>query len=618
MVCTLTMWEKAGRMIRLKEGRTCLVANPDGTVTRPGCGLYRHDTRLLADWTWSCDGAVCLSTEAREDWMVQHFALVDATKTQVVGLTRELSVQDSGLSDVWTVHNTSLQPQSATLQLAMEADFRDVFAAWAKRQLDPATPVVQMQTDTSLTLARTASDGVKTTVAIAMDPPAPDRCWALNLDPGERRTIRLDLDIGDHQDEPGIPALPDRAAFAARVGANLPDRTYAARLSRAIGDIRTLLLPTPFGAYPAAGMPNFVNVFGRDALITAMMLGPAFADIGEAVLRLLAYHQGRVVDPFREEEPGKILHEIRRGESSRTGLIPFGRYYGSIDSTPLFIMALDAHVASIGDPGLATELAPAFLAALDWLTGQQADDGLVRFAPSGSGLTVQSWKDSHDSMNHADGRPAEAPLAVAEVQGYAFAAFEAAARLLDASGETVRAADCRARATRLASRFHGLFWLDDMDTYAMALDRDGAPLRVLSSDPGHLLWCGIVPEAVAPRLVKTLMSPALWSGWGLRTLGTGEVRYNPVSYHNGGVWPHDTALFGWGLHRYGFTAERNQVAGALFDLAAASPGGSLPELVSGYERQPDRKPIAYTHACAPQAWSAAGLILLARLADGRS
>jgi glycogen debranching enzyme len=600
-------------MIRLKEGRTYLVADRDGQISGNGCGLYRHDTRLLAEWLWTREEAVQLSTDARDNWLSQHFALIDVRKTQIVGLTRSLSLSDTGLRDTWTVHNSSRESQRATLRLSLQGDFRDVFQVWARKPLDGSAPVTQAAIATGLSLSRTATDGAETVVAIAVQPPSPDLFWALDLEPGQTQVISVDLHIIETLDEPATAALPDREAFSGRVAPSVAPAGHAATLARALGDLRTLLLPTQFGPYPAAGLPNFVNVFGRDALITTMMLGPAFADISEAVLRLLAHHQGRVVDPYREEEPGKILHEIRRGEASRTGAIPFGRYYGSIDATPLFIMALEAHASGTEDAKLEAELAPAMLAALDWLVGQQADDGLVRFAPSGSGLAVQSWKDSHDSMNHADGREAQPPLAVAEVQGYAFAAFQAAANLLDRAGDAVRAADCRARAQRLAARFHDLFWLDDLGTYAMALDRDGAPLRVHSSDPGHLLWCGIVPPEIAPTLVATMMSPALWSGWGLRTLGSGEVRYNPVSYHNGGVWPHDTALFGWGLHRYGFTTERDQVAAALFDLAAASPGGSMPELVSGFDRVRDRKPVAYTHACAPQAWSAAGLILMARL-----
>jgi glycogen debranching enzyme len=226
---------------------------------------------------------------------------------------------------------------------------------------------------------------------------------------------------------------------------------------------------------------------------------------------------------------------------------------------------------------------------------------------------VQSWKDSGDSMNHADGQPAPAPLSVAEVQGYAFAAFRAAAGFCRHLGQTDRAAALDARADRLAAAFHRRYWLEKLGTYAMAIDAHGVPLAVLSSDPGHLLWTGIGPELIAPRLVATLMGPELWSGWGLRTLGSNEARFNAASYHNGSVWPHDTALFAWGLHRYGFARELHTVGQALFDLAAALPDYRLSELVAGSARVHGLAPTRYAHACYPQAWAAASLPLLARL-----
>jgi glycogen debranching enzyme len=342
-----------------------------------------------------------------------------------------------------------------------------------------------------------------------------------------------------------------------------------------------LLLSTEFGPFPAAGMPWFGNKFGRDSLITAIMLLPWAPDVAASVLRLLANHQGNTHDTFREEEPGKILHEIRAGEFSRTNRIPFARYYGSVDATALFIMAMEAHADETADLTLAAELQDNLVRALDWLIArQEGGDDLVHFEASGSGLVVQSWKDSHDSMNHANGSPAEQPLAVAEVQGYAYAAFLGGARLLEKLGQTDRCEDLRRRAAALARSFHARYWLDDLGTYAMALDKHGEPLRVLSSDPGHLLWCGIVPEEVAPRLAQTMLSPALWSGWGLRTLGENEARYAPASYHNGSVWPHDTALFGLGLARYGFSDELKTVTMALFDLAAHLPHHRIPELAA--------------------------------------
>lgn len=267
-----------------------------------------------------------------------------------------------------------------------------------------------------------------------------------------------------------------------------------------------------------------------------MMIGPENAEISKSVLRCLAHHQGTCIDPFREEERGKILHEIRRGELSRSGTIPFGRYYGSVDSTPLFIMALGQYVRETGDLVLADELYEHWTQALAWLVTCQTKQGLVRFKPSGSGLTVQSWKDSHDSMNHADGTTAEAPLAVAEVQGYTFAAFMAASELFAAIGDHTNAKLNRERAGLLRENFHDLFWLSELNTYAMALDKNDVPLAVKSSDPGHLLWCGIVPEDIAPRLVATLLGPECWSGWGLRMLA--PRRYATIPS------PTITAVFG--------------------------------------------------------------------------
>jgi glycogen debranching enzyme len=253
-------------------------------------------------------------------------------------------------------------------------------------------------------------------------------------------------------------------------------------------------------------------------------------------------------------------------------------------------------------------------AALGWLLAQvDGPSGLLRFEASGSGLTVQSWKDSHDSMNHADGTPAPQPLAVAEVQGYAFSAFHAAAAVLAMLGaDEARQSELRGKADRLKDAFHRQYWLPELQTYAMALDRDMQPLAVLSSDPGHLLWSGIVPDDVAGQLVATMLGEALWSGWGLRTLGSGEQRYAPSSYHNGSIWPHDTAIFAMGLARYGFTEEYRKVRAALFEMAMNLPDHRIPELISGHPREEGLGPVQYGHASSPQAWSAASLIMLAR------
>lgn len=473
--------------------------------------------------------------------------------------------------------------------------------------------IVTSRTGEGWRFETTALDGLSLGAEIAF-PDADDEWTArIALAPDERRAIALGVAL-----HPGTPAtrtepLPSYPAWRKLFSAAVPPE-WAPAYHRAVDDLRMLLLPAAHGLYPAAGMPWFGNKFGRDALIAALMVLPEVPALLRAVLAFLAEHQGQVSDPFREEEPGKILHEIRQGELSRTNRIPFGRYYGSVDATALFVVALGEYVAHVGDPEFARRMQTPLEAALDWLLGQvDGPSGLLRFEASGSGLVVQSWKDSHDSMNHADGAPAPQPLAVAEVQGYAHAAFQAAAEVLGMLGAPAsRRAELLAKADALKDAFHARYWLPDKGTYAMALDRDMQPLAVLSSDPGHLLWSGIVPEAFAGQLVTTMMSDALWSGWGLRTLGADEKRYAPSSYHNGSVWPHDTAIFAMGLARYGFHAEYRTVRAALFEMAMHLPDHRIPELISGHPREPGMRPVQYGHASSPQAWSAASLIMLAR------
>jgi glycogen debranching enzyme len=288
--------------------------------------------------------------------------------------------------------------------------------------------------------------------------------------------------------------------------------------------------------------------------------------------------------------------------------VPHAAFYGTVDATPLFLTLLEAHRAAVGSLDLIRELRPAWTAALAWLVdhGDLDGDGFVEYVPAADG-NAHTWKDSSDSMGHADGALAEGAIAVSEVQGYAYAAYRAAATWYAALGEPEAAAAWAARAEALRGRFHEAFWVEALGTYAMALDGTKRPLAVRNSDAGHLLWSGIVPEAVAGRVVADLLSSSLWSGWGVRTLGSDAARYNPVSYHNGSVWPHDTALCAAGFARYGFHAEARRVRDALFDLAAGEPDRRLPELVAGYARDA-LPPVPYPVACRPQAWDAAALV----------
>jgi glycogen debranching enzyme len=604
----------------VKENRTYLVADANGEIGGALEGVFRNDTRMLSAWRWMIGDAKSLSVQTHEDTLHAHYAVMDAKRSQVVGLSRRLLVRDDGLEDHWTIVNTSTEPQSVVLKLHFQGEFRDLFTMLREVTSDGDRTVDVAELPTGIRLTRVASDGLLEGADITCNTVAGVRlakepCWTFDLQPRDQATLRVDVKFVGESEE-AHPTLPSYAEWRESFDLRPTDPDMSRSVSRAVDDLRALLLGTVDGAYPAAGLPWFSCIFGRDALITASMLLPWRPDMAASVISRLSRDQGKVTDPFREEEPGKILHEIRLGEISRRGIIPFGRYYGSVDATALFLTTLDAHASATGDYALVRQYRPSWEAALGWLGRQTAAGGhLVTFAPSGSGLAVQSWKDSPDSMNHADGRPAEAPLAVAEVQGYAVAAFRAASRFYATLGESDSAKAWAARAEAVAEELHARFWLEDLGTYAMALDRDGKPLAVLSSDPGHLLWSGAVSEAVAPRLVETLMGEALWSGWGIRTLGAGEARYNPVSYHNGSVWPHDTALLAAGLARYGFHSEARTVATALLDLAASQPLNRLPELFSGFPRTDGLAPIPYTHACRPQAWAAAGLLHAVRVAD---
>lgn len=603
----------------LKENYTFFVAGTDGQIAGGEHGLYDRDTRFLSRYSWFLgDGVeVLLSHTPRPDVLNAHYALIRGP-SQVLGIQRHLSVYAGGMADTLTLENTSLGPRTATLALKVAGDFADMFEA--RGWLTPERPVPTLaEHGGAYRLRYRAEDGTELGVRLAFSQ-APDSVadgtltFGLTLEPGERRTLSVEAALETpFRNLPG-PAYENWLAGFGPTPQGLPEG-HQEVLGQAKRDLRALLLFTEHGPYLAAGIPWYVAAFGRDALLAASMLLPHHPEVAEGVLRFLAAYQGREDNPFRAESPGKIMHELRYGELTRTGRMPFGPYYGTVDATALFVMLLHRLYETTGDPALVRELRPHWEAALAWLTGA-ADpdgDGFLEFigGDEGKGLSVQSWKDSADSMSHADGRLASGAVAGSEVQGYAYAAYRAAAGFYEALGEGSGDA-WRARAETLKGAFHRAFWLPDLKTYAMALDGDKTPLAVQNSNAGQLLWTGIVPEEVAPQLVATLFSEANWSGWGVRTLGAGERRYNPVSYHNGSVWPHDTALTAGGLSRYGFREEAARIRGALFDLAATQGDRRLPELVAGYPRE-DAPPVPYPVACRPQAWDAAALLYLLQL-----
>jgi glycogen debranching enzyme len=399
-----------------------------------------------------------------------------------------------------------------------------------------------------------------------------------------------------------------------RQGARLSTsgRLFNGWIAKSRADIALLTTPTETGPYPYAGIPWFSTAFGRDGIITAWQILWFEPSLARGVLSYLAAHQAQEASAFRDSQPGKIMHETRRGEMAALREVPFGRYYGGVDTTPLFVALAGAYAERTGDALLIERLWPALERAAAWIC-DRADanpHGLLDYAREAeSGLANQGWKDSGDSVFHRDGRTPPGPIALVEVQGYAYAAYRAMARFAEARGDAAAAADWRRRAEVLRETVEALFWMEDLGFYGLALDGRGELCRVRTSNPGHLLFCGLPSPERARRVCEALMSPEFASGWGVRTLAAGQVRFNPMSYHNGSIWPHDTALCAMGLSRYGERAGVLRLTSYLFETASELDM-RLPELFCGFPRAAGEAPVPYPVACLPQAWAAGSVFML--------
>ena len=523
-------------------------------------------------------------------------------------------------------------PMSVEVCIEVDADFADIFEVRGRRRMRRHVAVrarsrgVDLSYEhrgyhrgTSVTLSRPVTgDGRRLNLKANL---AHGQPWDLNM------TIRAEQRHGA-----GVAPLPPRRRIDPNQVRDWVKRAPSARSSdrrierawqRGISDLASLLLTGATGEFlPAAGLPWYLAVFGRDASITAMqslILGP---DIAFGTLRQLAALQGRRVDGFREEEPGKIPHEVRSGELAQLGRIPFGRYYGSVDATPLFVMLFVATCrwsglmtarrrrSNAGLPSELAELLPAAEAALAWLDRGVDADGLLRYRPTRrSGIRNQVWKDSNDSMRYASGSVAEPPIAAVEVQGYVVAARRGMADVLDALGRDDEAATQRLAADRLASVLDERFWMPNEATYALGLDAAGRQIDGVTSNPGQLLWAGAVPVHRAAAVAERLLAPDLFTGWGIRTLSSSNPGYNPIGYHVGSVWPHDTSLAAAGLARYGLYEAAQRIIDGLLDAANADPVARLPELLAGFDRATTPELVPYPTACAPQAWATGAIFL---------
>jgi glycogen debranching enzyme len=388
---------------------------------------------------------------------------------------------------------------------------------------------------------------------------------------------------------------------------------FTTMLRRAMVDLTSMISEAGDSAFMMAGIPWFATLFGRDSIITALSILPFYPELATRTLKTLARVQGTKVDEARDEQPGKIVHEIRAGEMAATGEIPFGRYYGSIDSTPLFLWLYGRCIEVTGDLVLADQLWPHAQRAIEWIEryGDLDGDGYIEYLrESPRGLVNQGWKDSYDAISHRDGQLARPPIALAEVQGYVYAACTSVAAVAARLGHSEVAARLAARATALKRSFERDFWLDEEGMVALALDVDKRPCRVMSSNGAHCLATGLIDGDRAAAMCRRLLDDDMFTGWGIRTLSRHERRYNPMSYHNGSVWPHDTAIAALGLARGGDHSGVITVLEGLVDASAQLQCTSLPELFCGFRREPSLGPVPYPVACHPQAWSAASVFLI--------
>ncbi|WP_345497076.1 amylo-alpha-1,6-glucosidase [Nocardia callitridis] len=622
-----------GAGVTLVEGSTFCVSDSGGVINAHRAeGLFVRDTRVLSHWRLTIDGLEPQVLTVRN--AAPYSATLLARTAPTPGRADSLALVvvgrhvGDGMREDLTVRNLASEPRQCEIVLELGADFADLFEVKDGRFGDGAVTTARA-TDDAVEITRAELDMAVTVVGTGAVAKGSELRWSATLPARGEWTTCIEY-LPALRAEAAAPRYPcgtpvNHSAPARRLRewyANSPtahtaDETLAAVLRRTVTDLGALRIfdpDHPERSVVAAGAPWFMALFGRDSLLTSWMVLPLDRRLAVGTLQSLAGLQGSVVEPATEQQPGRIAHEVRFGRAATRLLGGGSAYYGTADATPLFVMLLgELHRWGL-DPGIRDELLPHADRALDWVEnyGDIDGDGFVEYQRAvGHGLANQGWKDSWDGVNFIDGSMPEAPIALAEVQGYVYAAYLARAALAAATGDQDTVKRCRERAARLKTEFNEKFWLPEHGWFAIGLDRDKRPIDALTSNNGHLLWTGIVDDDKAASVAEHLLSPEMFSGWGIRTLATSMGAYNPVSYHNGSVWPHDNAICAAGLMRYGFTEYAGRVVTAVLD-ASTRFGYRLPELFCGFDRDEFDVPVPYPTSCSPQAWSAAAPLLFLR------
>ncbi|MGC2446055.1 MAG: glycogen debranching N-terminal domain-containing protein [Candidatus Sulfotelmatobacter sp.] len=632
----------------LKYGKCFAVFNRYGDIEPLGLGehgIYFQGTRYLSELAlllWQARPLLLSSTIKSDNFVfTADLANVDVSEDQQVviprgtlHIVRSRFLWQGVCHEEFKVSNYGLTRIDIPLSVAIGADFADIFEVRGTRRERRGNRLEDEIKKDSILMTYEGLDNVVRQTRIDCRPApvnitASELRFETSLDPGQSVTFQLSVICNPTVQRPVIGY--ERAFIAAEselkaVSATLPkisssnDR-FNRWAQRSIADVEMMILGNPETNYPYAGVPWFSTVFGRDGIITALEMLWIAPWIGKGVLEFLASVQATEVDLANEAQPGKILHEMRRGEMANLGEVPFGRYYGSVDSTPLFVMLAGAYLSYTGDSEFLKRLWPHVDLALEWIDhyGDVDGDGFVEYARHGSkGLIQQGWKDSNDSVFHADGTLADAPIALCEVQGYVYAAKMAGARICAALHDPHRQAALENAAAELQRHFEESFWCDEISTYALALDGHKQACRIRTSNPGHCLFSGIASWQKAHLVSHTLMSRDMFSGFGVRTVGSQESRYNPLSYHNGSVWPHDNAIIAAGLARYGFRDFAGRILMGLLDVSNTVDLHRLPELFCGVDRREGESPTLYPVACSPQSWAAASVFMVLQACLGIS
>ena len=614
--------------VTLVEGSCFCISAANGDIhSELPHGVFHEDTRILSGWSMTVNGQSLepLAAETKEPYRALFIGRVPrgdgyADSPLIVERLREVA---DGVIEEITIRNYSGNPVECSVSVGVDSDFADLFEVKEAR-VQRRWEVVRGADGDSLIISAAWQDlrkavlvrgrgAVATAGALTYQAVVPaSGHWRtrLSVAPAAQkdvsRPVRHGTSQSDRRHQEWVAKIPRL---------QMTNRSIERTLRRSYDDLGALRIEDP--AYPerivvAAGAPWFMTLFGRDSLWASEMALPVDPSLALGTLQTLADRQGKVVDPVSEEEPGKILHEVRLGVSSGLALGGKSVYYGSVDATPQFVMTL----ASVSRWGFAKETIAALLPnadrALDWVRnyGDKDGDGFVEYCRlNDHGLLNQGWKDSWDGINFADGTLAEPPIALCEVQALVYSALQARAWMAYDGGDAGLAAQLTDEAAALKKRFNEAFWLPERGYFAVALDGRKRPVDACASNMGQCLWHGIIDDDKVPMVAERLMSPEMFSGWGVRTLATNMGAYNPASYHNGSVWPHDNAIIAAGLMRYGFVEEAQRIATALLEAADYSDG-RLPELFCGFSREQVTEPVPYPTACSPQAWAATTPIML--------